>query len=104
MKNLFTLIFSLLFIVSSSLYAQNGTVVGNISDIDGPLIGATIVVAGTSTGTTTNIDGNYSLDIAPGSYTFEATYIGYQSQQSTITVNAGEKHLKFHIRTRCSSK
>ena len=42
-----------------------------------PLIGVSVLVKGTSTGTITNIDGNYSIEVAEGAI-LEFTYIGYQ--------------------------
>lgn len=60
--------------------AQQGKVAGRIVDPSGePIIGATIRVQGTSSGTTTDIDGNFTLDAASNS-TLEISYIGYQTQ------------------------
>ena len=60
--------------------AQQGKVAGRIVDPTGePIIGATIRVQGTSSGTTTDIDGNFTLDAASNS-TLEISYIGYQTQ------------------------
>ena len=44
---------------AQGMYAQ--TVNGTVSSEDGPLPGATIVVQGTSAGTTTDFDGNFSF-------------------------------------------
>ncbi len=69
----------------ASLFAQNVT--GNVSDADGiPLIGASVVVKGTTTGTTTDIDGNYSIDAPEGS-TLVISYVGYADQE--VVVGAG---------------
>lgn len=60
---------------------QQGKVVGRIVDASGePVIGATVRVQGTSMGTTTDIDGNFTLDVSSNS-TLEVTYIGFQPQQ-----------------------
>ena len=46
-----------------TMYAQN-RITGNVSDANGePVIGAAIVVKGTTQGTVTDIDGNFTLDI-----------------------------------------
>jgi TonB-linked SusC/RagA family outer membrane protein len=60
---------ALLFLFSAALNAQQRTVTGVVtSSEDGmPLPGATVMVVGTTTGTVTNIDGNYSLQV-PGDY------------------------------------
>ncbi len=80
---------SLLFLICAySLSAQSGKITGNISDKDGPLIGATVEVLGEARGTVTDLDGNYSMDILPGEYTLEASYAGYEEMQQTVTVSA----------------
>ena len=45
-----------------------------------PIIGATVMVKGTATGTITDFDGNFSLDATDGA-NLEISYVGYQSQQ-----------------------
>lgn len=83
-------------VFSTSLIAQS-TVTGTISDAEGPLIGATIKIVGKAAGTVTDIDGNYSLSLAPGAYVLEATYTGYSPQQQTITVAEGNNTLNFTL-------
>lgn len=59
---------------------QQGKVAGRIVDDNGePVIGATVKVQGTSIGTTTDIDGNFTLDAASNA-TLEVSCIGYQTQ------------------------
>ncbi len=68
--------------------AQQGKVTGRIVDVNGePVIGATIKVQGTSIGTTTDIDGNFTLDASSNS-TLEVSYIGYETQ--TLKAQAGK--------------
>ncbi len=66
-------------------YAQSLKVTGTVTDkADGqPLIGATVRVAGTSTGTSTDLDGSFELNV-PVESTLEVSYIGY----TTVTVTA----------------
>lgn len=80
------LAFSLLlgaFAVSS--WAQQAmTVKGTVKDSENnPVIGATVVVKGTTIGTTTDIDGNYTINVNPGQV-LEFSYVGMQ--QSSVTV------------------
>jgi iron complex outermembrane receptor protein len=94
MKNIYKktvkfLMFFAFLMISASLFAQNATISGTISEAEGPLIGATVLVVGTSTGATTDFDGKYSLSVEPGTYTLEASYIGYSPQRQTVTVTAG---------------
>lgn len=71
--------------------AEAATIVGTIVDSDGePLIGATVLVKGTSTGTATDIEGNFSIKAAPGQE-LQISYIGYQAV--TIKVAAGRNNL-----------
>lgn len=70
-----------------SALAQGLTVTGTVtSKEDGePLIGATVLVQGTSKGTATDFDGNYVLSDVPSNAILVFNYIGYQ--QSTVPVN-----------------
>ena len=53
---------------------------GRVSDSQGPLIGATVMEKGTTNGTVTDIDGNFSLNVKPGA-TLVISYVGYVSQE-----------------------
>jgi TonB-linked SusC/RagA family outer membrane protein len=70
---------------ASTSFAQSIKVTGQVTDkADGqPLIGATILVAGTSTGASTDLDGSFELTVPKGSQ-LEVSYIGY----ITLTVTA----------------
>ncbi|MEN8789598.1 MAG: carboxypeptidase-like regulatory domain-containing protein, partial [Flavobacteriaceae bacterium] len=65
---------------------------GTVSDVNGPLPGASVVLKGTTTGTQTDFDGNYILSNVDPNGTLVFSYIGYSSQevgvngQSTINV------------------
>ena len=69
---------------------QTGSLVGTITDAEGtPLIGATIKVLGTDVSVASNTDGQYRLQIAPGTYTVEVSYISFQTkQQSGVLIQA----------------
>ena len=62
---------------------DNQVIKGTVADADGPLIGATVKVAGTNNGTVTDFDGNFSIQCKPGT-TLEISYVGYK----TITAKA----------------
>src|SRR5690554_3500841 len=71
---------------SLTMFAQNVTVTGTVSDITGePLIGVTVQVHGTSIGTVTGINGNFSLPNVPSNATLEISYVGMRTQ--TIPLN-----------------
>ena len=87
--------------LSYSVYAEDGvsntmvqvvtqtkTVKGTIIDESGePLIGVSIVVKGTSTGTITDFNGNFSIDLPAGRKELVISYIGYKEQTVTVTGN-----------------
>lgn len=61
------------------------TITGTVKGEDGePLIGATVMVKGTGTGTITDLDGNFSLDVSEGEDVLVISYTGYQAQEVNI--------------------
>lgn len=69
-----------------TVFAQKTTVVGTIIDeTNTPIIGANVVERGTTNGTITDIDGNYSLTVPNGqSATLQVSYIGYNSVEEPV--------------------
>lgn len=81
--------------------AQNATIKGLITDAitKESLIGATVVV-GPGKGAVADIDGNYVFKIAPGEITLTCSYVGFESQQKTITVEANKTYtVNFELQT-----
>ena len=73
-------------VVAAETSAQdaNITVKGQVLDSDGePLIGATIKVKGSNTGTVTDFDGNFELK-APASAVLEVSYVGYTAREIAV--------------------
>ncbi|MFX1703424.1 carboxypeptidase-like regulatory domain-containing protein [Chitinophaga sp. CC14] len=55
------------------------------------IIGLTVVVAGTGKGAVTDVEGRYQISVAPGTYTLEFKFMGYQTKSvSEVVVNAGK--------------
>ena len=74
-----------LILSTGAIWAQNVKVSGTVSDVNGePLIGAYVLLQGTSTGTSTDIDGKYVLDV-PANGTLVFQLMGMQEQ--AIPVN-----------------
>lgn len=77
MNTLFT---CLLLLLSIFVLADNGKVRGVV--IDGntgeTLVGVTVLVSGTATGTATDLDGEFSIELPPGKYKLQLSYISYQ--------------------------
>ena len=86
MKNIFLKTFTLsLLMVFQVAFAQD-TVTGTVSDNNGqPIPGATIVLKGTSTATTADFDGNFSINVGLGDV-LVVSYVGYSS--SEVVVNS----------------
>ncbi|GGG41747.1 SusC/RagA family TonB-linked outer membrane protein [Christiangramia forsetii] len=69
------------------------TVSGTVIDESGPLPGVTVAIKGTSTGTSTDFDGNYTLNNVPDDATLLFSFIGFVTQEvavdgrSTIDIN-----------------
>ncbi|MDR1370891.1 MAG: TonB-dependent receptor [Dysgonamonadaceae bacterium] len=84
-------IFLLLFCFQTNINAefqvkqQEGiTVVGTVSDIDGPIIGVNISLKGTPIGTVTDLDGKYTIIVPDKESRLIFTYVGYNSQELII--------------------
>ncbi len=70
------------FICFSTVSAQ--TVSGTVSDSSGPLPGASVVVKGTTNGTQTDFDGNFSIDDIDNTAILVFSYIGYSTQEVAV--------------------
>jgi iron complex outermembrane receptor protein len=81
-----TILILLAFLSASLSYAQN-TITFEIKDESGdPLIGATVVIEGTSEGTATNSQGVAILeDLEDGEHVFDISFIGYEEYKITLT-------------------
>jgi TonB-linked SusC/RagA family outer membrane protein len=75
-----------LIIVPASITAQILNITGSVKDTaDGtPIIGASIVIKGTTNGTLTDVDGKFRISASPGS-TLTFSYIGYKNQEVKVT-------------------
>ncbi|MBQ6917543.1 MAG: TonB-dependent receptor [Prevotella sp.] len=82
------LMFTVLFAVFAvGAFAQN-KITGTVVDAQGePVIGASVIIKGTSNGTITDLSGNFAINNAPAKGNLEVSYIGYKSQ----TVALGSK-------------
>lgn len=74
---------------------QAGTVKGTVVDAAGePVIGANVMVKGTTNGTITDVDGNFKLDNARG--TLVVSFIGYKTQE--VAVKGNETNLRIVLK------
>ena len=88
------LIINLMLSISTVLFGSTGSIQGKIIDaITGEeLIGATIVISGTTTGTISDFDGKYMLtNLQPGTYTINISYVSYQTLEfPDVAVTSGQ--------------
>lgn len=92
MTKIYTII--LFFLISLSGYAQK--ISGKITDLDGkPIPFANIYIKELATGTTSNIDGEYYMDLAKGTWNLHYRYLGYQTKE--VVVNMTENDLNMDV-------
>ena len=100
LRNLFLTVCLLASVAAS---AQEKTVTGTVTDALGdPLIGATVLVQGTSNGVITDIDGRYSIQATPEN-TLDFSYVGMvkQARQPVGNQRPDERRLADAGRNRC---
>tara|TARA_R110002073_G_scaffold279026_1_gene442981 strand:+ start:242763 stop:245324 length:2562 start_codon:yes stop_codon:yes gene_type:complete len=88
MKKITNLLMVMMLAMTSTIFAQ--TVTGTVNAEGGPLPGASVVVKGTTNGTTTDFDGKFSLDISEGSGVIQISFIGYTTKEVSYTIANGE--------------
>src|SRR5680860_1269023 len=80
-----------LFLTTATIFAQ-GTITGTVmdSDMKVPLPGATVMVVGTNNGTTTDFDGNFTLNVKSASGTVDISYVGFEKKSVQFSLANGE--------------
>ena len=77
-----------IFLFPIAIYASGqlkGSVIDSLTNVT--LVGANIILNGTSIGAATDIEGNYSINsIPPGNYTVKCSYIGYKPKETRVTI------------------
>ncbi|MBP1673858.1 MAG: TonB-dependent receptor, partial [Bacteroidetes bacterium] len=76
----------MLLLVSCTLsaFAQNKTITGTVKDASDVVIGASVVVKGTTKGTMTDLDGKYTITVPATAKQLVFSFVGYESQTVTI--------------------
>ena len=87
MKQSSTLLLTFLLLLSSSFLLAQRTITGKVTDAESgqPMIAASVLVKGTSTGTVTDADGSFSLNVPDNANTLVISFIGYTPQEVAIT-------------------
>lgn len=89
-KFLFLLFFAITFI---TIAQQKGTLKGLVTDKEAnnePLPFANVILKGTTTGSTTDFDGNYIFQVPEGTHTVMFSFLGYKTITKTFTIKAGQ--------------
>ena len=92
-QNMRISLYLILFLFGTSVFGQaTGSIVGKLIDKemnDEPLPFANVLIKGTTKGTTSDFDGLYELDgLEPGTYTVVYSFLGYETVELTVTVEA----------------
>ncbi len=75
----------LMLLGSLCMYAQHSSITGKVTDRQNePIIGASVVVKGSTQGVITDIDGNFTLKNAPADGALQISYIGYKTSEVDI--------------------
>ncbi len=84
--------------LSAAMFAQS-TIRGKVSDAATrqPIPSVNISVVGTTMGTVTDENGEYSLSVQAGSYTVKASALGYTARQRQVTVSGGTATVDFSL-------
>ncbi|MBS1683166.1 MAG: carboxypeptidase-like regulatory domain-containing protein [Bacteroidetes bacterium] len=86
MRKYFTLVFWY-FLSISAAYAQS-SITGSVADGKEPLPGASVIIDGTTTGSTADEKGHFTIhEVAPGKYILVISYLGYQKKKLSVTVH-----------------
>lgn len=96
-KKLTGLLTLFLFFVVHLSFAQERIITGNVTDQDGlPLPGVSVIIKGTTTGTQTDFDGNYSIE-ANTEDILQFSYVGYKTLSVTISDGRSSYDIKMQI-------
>jgi len=88
----------LLFAILSFSTSNAGKVSGSVTDSSGQTLSfSSILVKGTSIGTTANVQGRFSLELKPGTYTLVCQHVNYKRTEQTITVGNEEVVVDFRL-------
>jgi len=87
MRHFYTLLFTL---IHFFIQGQSILLSGQVNDKDEPLPFATIMVRDSTLGTTTNVNGHFSLKLIPGTFTLDVHYLGYKKKSITLNLSVSQ--------------
>ena len=88
-------------LIATITYAQSGTITGEVIDgeYNAPLMGANVLVKGTTHGVSTDMQGKYSLNVNAPTGTLEFSYLGYVTKTVPYKLINGKAHVKVTLST-----
>lgn len=96
-----TLLTSLVILLSQIALGQSVELYGSVRDAKTgeALIGVNVLIEGTTRGTVTDVDGNFILELEPGSYSITSSYLGYETatRSNLIVTSKGNDDLNFEL-------
>lgn len=93
MKKFTKWLFVAIVMVTTTAMFSQGKLTGVVKDSNGVLPGASVIVKGTSVGTTTDFDGKFTLDVKTASGTLQVSFLGYTSKSVSFSDVNGSKDL-----------
>ncbi len=95
MKNFKNLLFVALFFITATILGQTKITGTIVDETNQPLPGASVVVKGTSNGTSTDFDGKFSLKVKSNTGTLVISFIGYKSTE--VAFSSSKKNLTIKL-------
>lgn len=96
MKKLF---FSLVVTLATTVTFAQGIVTGTVVDgeMNSPLPGANVLLRATTTGVSTDFDGNFSINVPSNSGTLVVSFLGFETKQVNYTLSGGKANIKITL-------
>ncbi len=94
-KSLLLSLFALAITASASAFTIKGSVIDKLTHE--PLIGATVIVKGTTRGVTTNLEGQFEIELGGESQTLSFAYISYTTQDMSIESKADQEFIEVEM-------
>jgi hypothetical protein len=95
------LVIAILIFLTTSRFSQKGIVKGKITDkLTGEeIVGAAVLIEGTTIGTATNFTGDFNMNVEPGTYNFRCQFISYEPLvMQSVTIQSGvETVINFNL-------
>ncbi|MEH6703878.1 MAG: TonB-dependent receptor [Galbibacter orientalis] len=95
MKTIYNWILTAVIALITTTAFSQGTISGTVVDggFGGPLPGANVMVKGSTSGTSTDFDGNFTLNVSENSGTVTVSYIGFVAKQVPFTLSNGSANI-----------